>query len=191
MTPFDDVRRSEMSAAGACAVGQAAQASDPTRVTTDVVTLMYPYLLAPTTYQGRGTPYYRCCLGVRNEDRATIDRLFDGVRAAIARGARDNMIYGIPLPNGIVDDDVIKSFRLTIHSGEMEYPGDKRFAPYILANCKTYQRPAVVDANCQPVTDPDAVRHGMMCRATVSFRTYNYMGTRGVSCTLHHVQILE
>lgn len=180
-----------MSAAGACAVGQAAQASDPTRVTTDVVTLMYPYLLAPTTYQGRGTPYYRCCLGVRNEDRATIDRLFDGVRAAIARGARDNMIYGIPLPNGIVDDDVIKSFRLTIHSGEMEYPGDKRFAPYILANCKTYQRPAVVDANCQPITDPDAVRHGMMCRATVSFRTYNYMGTRGVSCTLHHVQILE
>lgn len=123
--------------------------------------------------------------------RETIDRLFDGVRAAIARGARDNMIYGIPLPNGIVDDDVIKSFRLTIHSGEMEYPGDKRFAPYILANCKTYQRPAVVDANCQPITDPDAVRHGMMCRATVSFRTYNYMGTRGVSCTLHHVQILE
>lgn len=113
------------------------------------------------------------------------------MRAAIARGARDNMIYGIPLPNGIVDDDVIKSFRLTIHSGEMEYPGDKRFAPYILANCKTYQRPAVVDANCQPITDPDAVRHGMMCRATVSFRTYNYMGTRGVSCTLHHVQILE
>ena len=188
MTPFDDVRRSEMSAAGACAVGQAAQASDPTRVTTDVVTLMYPYLLAPTTYQGRGTPYYRCCLGVRNEDRATIDRLFDGVRAAIAR---DNILYDALLPDGTVDDDIIKTFRLTIHNGAMEHPGDVRYAPYTLVNCKSYVRPDVSDANRQPVTDPDAVRHGMMCRATVSFHTYGYKGTRGISCELHNVQIFD
>lgn len=191
MTPSDDVRRSGLSAAGACAVGQTAQASDPTRVTTDVATLMYPYLLAPTTYQGRGTPYYSCCLGVPKDDRATIDRLYAGVRAAIEREVRDDMIYDMPLPHGIVDDDVIQAFRLTIHVGEMEHPGDQRFAPYILVNCKTFLRPAVVDVNGQPITDPDAVRHGMMCRATVSFRTYDHLGKYGVSCLIHNVQILD
>ena len=101
------------------------------------------------------------------------------------------MIYDMPLPHGIVDDDVIQAFRLTIHVGEMEHPGDQRFAPYILVNCKTFLRPAVVDVNGQPITDPDAVRHGMMCRATVSFRTYDHLGKYGVSCLIHNVQILD
>ena len=188
MTPYDATGRGTMPTAGACEVGRAAQERDPAFVTIDNATLMYPHLLTPTTFRGRGPEYYGCCLGVRNEDRATIDRLFDGVRAAIAR---DNILYDALLPDGTVDDDIIKTFRLTIHNGAMEHPGDVRYAPYTLVNCKSYVRPDVSDANRQPVTDPDAVRHGMMCRATVSFRTYNYMGTRGVSCTLHHVQILD
>ena len=188
MTPYDATGRGTMPTAGACEVGRAAQERDPAFVTIDNATLMYPHLLTPTTFRGRGPEYYGCCLGVRNEDRATIDRLFDGVRAAIAR---DNILYDALLPDGTVDDDIIKTFRLTIHNGAMEHPGDVRYAPYTLVNCKSYVRPDVSDANCQPITDPAAVQHGMMCRATVWFGVYTYQSKCGVKCTLTDVQIFD
>ena len=193
MTPYDATGRGTMPTAGACEIGQTAQAKDPAYVTIDNATLMFPHLLTPTTFRGRGPEYYGCCLGVPKDDRATIDRLYAAVRVAIDRYVKScNVNFGRPYRNDAAEDDeFVKLFPTTIHNGELEHPGDARYAPYILVNCKTYEPPNVVDANCQPITDPAAVQHGMMCRATVWFGVYTYQSKCGVKCTLTDVKILD
>lgn len=191
MKPFDLTGSSSITGANVCAAGQAAQTPKSTEVFTDTAHALYPVLFRPEAYRGQGTPYYSLCIGVFKDDHATLDRISAAIRLAIAREVVDGKLYGLPLPNGVLTDETIQSFVTTVHVGELEHPGDKRFEPYVLVNSKSYTRPAVVDVNGQQITDPDAVQHGMMCRAKISFSTYHVRGKYGVSCTLHGVQILD
>jgi hypothetical protein len=84
----------------------------------------------------------------------------------------------------------LKSLRFPIRdAAEKEYsgfgPGKKFIQPW------TKNRPGLVDANLDPITDPSAVWGGQIVRASVTPFAYATSGNKGVALGLRHIQVLR
>ena len=62
------------------------------------------------------------------------------------------------------------------------------FQGHYLIKIKSQSRPAVVDADVQPIIDPDEVRGGDYVNVTCDFFAWDFKGKQGISCGLNNVQ---
>lgn len=82
---------------------------------------------------------------------------------------------------------------LCIHDGDGVRPSDGMSFGEECKGCWVFtatskEKPFVVDAQVQPITDPTQVYSGTWGNVNVGFYAYNYSGKRGVGCGLNGVQ---
>ena len=157
-----------------------------TKVVTGKVRFSFVHVFEPQAPVGGGDPKYSVTLLIPKADTAT----FAKIQAAI-KEARDNFCTrngSNALPPRPVH---------TLHDGDGVRPGGDPFGPecqgcwVITVSAKATQKPVVVDAFGNPITDPAEVYSGSYGRASINFYGYNQAGKKGVSAGLLALQKLH
>lgn len=69
-----------------------------------------------------------------------------------------------------------------------EYLPDGYTSGAIFLEAKTFQQPGIVDQRRQPILDETQFYAGCYCRASIVFKAYDFLGKKGITCYLQHVQ---
>ncbi len=150
------------------------------RMTSAKARLSYPYLFVPqkATEPGQKDKYGTVLIFEKDVDTRPMREA--AMRVAIARWP--------DAPNMFRTGKLRWPFR-----NDPETVKDKGYpegSSFIGSNAGP-NRPGVVDANCQDVTDPDLAYAGRYVFATVTVKTWDKRGNKGVSFFLNNVQLLE
>lgn len=165
---------------------------NPTHVVTGKARLSYEHLMKPyanTTNDPSAEPKYSVTVLVPKADTATKARIDTGIAAAKQRGL-DTKKYkeGTPvdrLPAPVYDGDGYRA------DGYTPFGPECQGCWVFTASCPQDRKPSVVDANCNPIIDPNEIYSGIYGRVAVDFFPYSFAGKQGVGCSLCNVQKLE
>ena len=153
-----------------------------TRVTTPEGTLSFPHLLQPKSSDDGDPPKHSCTLIFdKGQDLSNVEA---AIEAAVQRGVEKK--WGGTRPAKLV---------LPIKDGNEKTDAEGKQRPefadrmYITASCSAEEKPRVVDASTQPITDPSEVYGGARARLAVSAFPWTFKGKKGVSLYLKNVQI--
>lgn len=78
-----------------------------------------------------------------------------------------------------------------LRDGDLEKPDDPAYKNCYFINANTWNRPGVVDADCNPILDRSEFYSGCYGRASISFYAYDNKGSKGIACGLNNVQKLR
>lgn len=155
-----------------------------TKVVTGKVRFSYEHIFEPQAPQGGGAPKYSITLLIPKSDTVTIGK----IKAAMQE-ARDNFCKkngAIALPAKPVN---------TLHDGDGMRDNGEPFGPECkgcwVITVSSKQKPVIVDAFLNPVTNPAEVYSGCYGRASINFFGYNRNGKKGVSAGLLSIQKLS
>ena len=155
-----------------------------TKVVTGKVRFSFCHLFEAQEPQGGGDPKYSVTLLIPKSDKATMQKI-----QAAMQEARDNFCK----KNGAAALPAKPTH--TLHDGDGTRPSGDPFG----AECKgcwvitvsSKQKPVVVDAFGNQVTDPAEVYSGCYGRASINFYGYNRSGKKGLSAGLLAIQKLH
>lgn len=119
--------------------------------------------------------FYTLCVLVPKTDKETETDL--RAKAKLAADSSAALFGGKVPPN----------LKMPLRDGDIE-KDDPDFKGHWFFNCKTKQRPGIVDVNRQPILDPSEVYSGCYGRVSVVFYAYNKEGNKGVGVGLQNVQ---
>ena len=131
-----------------------------------------------------GKPKYSVSLIISKADQKTIDAINNAIRAAYEEGEaklKGNSKIVPPLD----------SIRLPLRDGDVDREGDPAYANSYFINCNSETQPGIVDANCQPILDPNECYSGCYGRASINAFAYNTNGSKGISFGLNNLQVLR
>ena len=155
-----------------------------TKIVTGKTRFSFCNLFEPKAPQGGGDPKYSVTLLIPKSDTATLGK----IKAAMDE-ARDNFCNR----NGA--NALPAKYNHTLHDGDgLRDSGE----PYG-AECKgcyvitvsSKQKPVIVDAFRNEITDPTEVYSGCYGRASINFYGYNSNGKKGISAGLLSIQKLS
>ena len=155
-----------------------------TKVVTGKVRFSFCHLFEAVEPQGGGDPKYSVTLLIPKSDTATMQKINKAMQEA-----RDNFCAkngAAALPAKPVH---------TLHDGDGTRPGGEPFGPeckgcYVIT-VSSKQKPVVVDAFGNAITDPGEVYSGCYGRASINFYGYNRSGKKGLSAGLLAIQKLH
>ena len=155
-----------------------------TKVVTGKVRFSFCHLFEAQEPQGGGDPKYSVTLLIPKSDKATMQKI-----QAAMQEARDNFCA----KNGATALPAKPTH--TLHDGDGTRPSGDPFG----AECKgcwvitvsSKQKPVVVDAFGNQITDPGEVYSGCYGRASINFYGYNRSGKKGLSAGLLAIQKLH
>ena len=155
-----------------------------TKVVTGKVRFSYCYLFEPQEPLGGGDPKYSLTLLIPKSDTATVNK----IKAAIAE-ARENYCNR----NGA--NALPAKPAHTLRDGDGNKDNGEDYGPecrgcYVI-KVRSKQKPVIVDAFRNDITDPGEVYGGCYGRAAINFYGYNTAGQKGISATLLSVQKLS
>ena len=152
-----------------------------TKVVTGKVRLSYAHLFEPFA-QLNSEPKYSCGLLIPKKDKVTIKNLRAAQQAALEAG-KDSK-FGGKIPAVWAD---------TIKDGDEQADLDRNpeYAGHLYMSVSSNTRPGIVDINVQAILDSSEVYSGCYVRASINAFPYLYMGKRGVSFGLNHIQLIE
>ncbi len=155
-----------------------------TKVVTGKVRLSYCQLFEPKAVNDGDTPKYSVTLLIPKNDTATVQKIRAAIKEAADAFRKKNGAQALPAQpiDPIHDGDGVKP-----SSGEPYGPECK--GCYVIATSST-QKPVVVDAFKNDVTDPAEVYSGCYGRASINFYGYNNR-KKGVGCGLLAIQKLS
>lgn len=142
---------------------------------------MYPAIFQPTFDGYHFPPKFGVRLLIAKADQTTVTAIQQEI-AAVMMGHYDMLYRGRPQ---------VTIYSGPMHDGDREYPGHPAYKGMYYIDARTRFAPRVIDAYCAPVTDPETVHSGCRGHATISFRPYAVGAKRGVSCTLHALQLMS
>lgn len=150
-----------------------------TKVVTGKVRFSHVHVFEPFKAENEDEPRYSMMIIIPKSDETTYKKLRAAEEAAIEAGI--NSKFGGKKPGKVAS--IIKD------GDEMadEYP-EQKGSWFMWLKSKT--RPGVVDANVNEVLDSTEVYSGCYGRVSINAYAYNYMGRKGVSFGLNHVQKL-
>ena len=157
-----------------------------TKVVTGKVRFSFVHVFEPNAGVSGGEPKYSVTLMIPKADTATTAK----IQAAIQE-ARDNFCNR----NGVNALPVKPTH--TLYDGDGVRPGGDPFGPecrgcwVITVSSKQTQKPVVVDAFGNTITDSGEVYSGCYGRASINFYGYNRAGKKGVSAGLLALQKLH
>ena len=155
-----------------------------TKVVTGKVRLSFCQLFEPKAIDG-GAPKYSVTLLIPKSDTTTLGKIQAAMAEAADRFRQKNGAAALPANpiNPLHDGDGVKP-----SSGEPYGPECK--GCYVMAvSCGEQQKPVVVDAFGQPITDPGEVYSGCYGRASINFYGYNNR-KKGIGAGLLAIQKL-
>lgn len=150
-----------------------------TRVITGEVRLSYVHVFEPNSING-SKPKYSVSIIIPKTDTDTVAKIEAAIDAAITNGMSK---FGGKRPNKQV-------LKLPLRDGDVE-KDDPAYANSYFINCNAVRKPGVVDADLQPIIDPNEVYSGCYGRVSISFYAFNTNGNRGIACGLNNVQKLR
>lgn len=128
----------------------------------------------------QGRDKWSTAILIPKSNKEAIDLVKKGIDVATEEGKDKKFGGKIPavLKGGLRDGDIEKS----------DHPEYKNC--YFI-NANTWNRPGVVDADCNPILDRSEFYSGCYGRASISFYAYDNKGSKGIACGLNNVQKLR
>jgi len=149
------------------------------KVVTGKVRFSFCHVFQPYSGIEGGTPKYSVSIIIPKSDKETIAKLqkaFDDTKAGSAA------VFGGTVP---------KMVKGGLRDGDMERENDPAYANSYFINANSAQKPGVVDADLNPIINPDEFYSGCYGRASITFYPYNAQGSKGIACGLNNIQKLE
>lgn len=155
-----------------------------TKVVTGKIRMSYTYLFEPQVPLGGGEPKYELTILIPKADAATVAKVQAAIREARDTYCAKHGATALPASpkHPLRDGDGLRE------SGE-PYGPECRGCYVLKARCK--QKPVVVDAFGNPITDPAEIYGGCYGRASFTLFGYNTAGQKGIGAALLAVQKLH
>lgn len=155
-----------------------------TKVVTGKVRFSFCHLFEAQKSQGGGDPKYSVTLLIPKSDTATLQKIQKAMQEARDNFCANNGAAALPAKP-----------THTLHDGDGTRPSGDPFGPeckgcYVIT-VSSKQKPVVVDAFGNAITDPGEVYSGCYGRASINFYGYNRAGKKGISAGLLAVQKLH
>lgn len=155
-----------------------------TKVVTGKVRFSYANIFEAKAPQGGGDPKYSVTLLIPKSDTATLDKIKDAMAEARENFCKRNGANALPAkPNH------------TLHDGDGVRDSGDPYGPeckdcYVIT-VSSKNKPVIVDAFRNEITDPGEVYSGCYGRAAINFYGYNQNGKKGISAGLLSIQKLH
>lgn len=155
-----------------------------TKVITGKVRFSFCHIFEPQAPLNGGDPKYSVTLLIPKSDTATLDKIKAAMADARELYCKKNGAAALPpKPN------------TTLHDGDGLRPGGDPFGPeckgcYVIT-VSSKQKPVVVDAFRNEISNPSEVYSGCYGRASINFYGYNTAGKKGISAGLLSIQKLS
>lgn len=155
-----------------------------TKVVTGKVRFSYCNIFEAKEPQGGGDPKYSVTLLIPKSDTATLGKIKQAMDAARENYVSRNGVNSLPAkPNHTLHDgDGVRD------SGDPY--GEECKGCYVIT-VSSKQKPVIVDAFRNEITDPGEVYSGCYGRASINFYGYNSNGKKGISAGLLSIQKLS
>ncbi len=155
-----------------------------TKVVTGPKTRMsYVNVFDPKSING-SAPKYSVSLIIPKDDKATLDKIKEAIKAAYKDGEvklRDK--------NGKVPP--LNTLKIPLRDGDLEKPDDKAYENAFFINAKSDTAPGIVDAHLNRIMAKEDFYSGVYGRASITFYAYNSNGNKGIACGLNNLQKLR
>jgi hypothetical protein len=149
-----------------------------TKFVTDKVRFSFANVFEPAPNLS-GVMKYSVSVLIPKSDKAGVARF----NAAFEKVKQDNSTYwGATIP---------KTLKGGLRDGDTEREGDEVYAGHYFFNANSNERPGVVDADLNPITDKNEFYSGCYGRASVTMYPYDQSGSRGIAFGLNNVMKLE
>ena len=149
-----------------------------TTATTKECTIVYPELFEPSSYKEEPAAYKAVFLFDEDDDLSEIK---NAIEAAAQRKFPNKAAGFYALLQNPLRDGNLKAIT---EDGDVD-PGSFYFNRHFIS-AKTKYQPDVVNVYREPLTEGD-VYGGCRVRAFLNFYGYEYMGKRGIGCSLNAV----
>lgn len=153
-----------------------------TKVVTGKVRFCYVNAFEARAMNEGEEPKYSVCILIDKSDKATLDKINAAIEAAKVVGKAK-----LAGKTGKVPANV----KTTLRDGDIDRPDDEAFAGKMFVNANSSRRPQVVDANLNPIIDPEEFYSGCYGRVSMTFYAYDFNGNKGIACGLNNLQKLE
>lgn len=153
-----------------------------TKVVTGKVRFCYVNAFEARAMNEGEEPRYSVCILIDKSDKATLDKINAAIEAAKVVGKAK-----LAGKTGKVPANV----KTTLRDGDIDRPDDDAFAGKMFVNANSSRRPQVVDANLNPIIDPEEFYSGCYGRVSMTFYAYDFNGNKGIACGLNNLQKLE
>lgn len=155
-----------------------------TKVVTGKVRFSYANIFEAKAPTGGGEPKYSVTLLIPKSDTDTLGKIKTAMQDAADKFREKNGAASLPA-----------KFNHTLHDGDGERDsgepyGDECKGCYVIT-VSSKQKPVIVDAFRNEITDPGEVYSGCYGRAAINFYGYNQAGKKGVSAGLLSIQKLH
>ena len=155
-----------------------------TKVVTGKVRFSFVSIFEPKEPQGGGDAKYGLTLLIPKSDTATVAKINEAMKEAADKFRERNGAQSLPAkPNH------------TLHDGDGLRDSGDPYGPeckgcYVI-NVSSKQKPVIVDAFRNEITDPGEVYSGCYGRAAINFYGYSNNGKKGISAGLLSIQKLH
>ena len=155
-----------------------------TKVVTGKVRFSYVNIFEAQAPQGGGDPKFSVTLLIPKSDTVTLNKIKEAMTEARENFCKRNGAAALPQkPNH------------TLHDGDGVRDSGDPYGPecngcYVIT-VSSKQKPVIVDAFRNDITDPGEVYSGCYGRAAINFYGYNSNGKKGISAGLLSIQKLH
>lgn len=155
-----------------------------TKVVTGKVRFSFCHIFEPQASNNGGEPKYSVTLLIPKSDTATLQKIKHAMDEARENFVKKNGANSLPA-----------KYNHTLHDGDGVRDSGDPYGPeckgcYVIT-VSSKQKPVIVDAFRNEVTDPGEVYSGCYGRAAINFYGYNNNGKKGVSAGLLSIQKLS
>jgi hypothetical protein len=149
-----------------------------TKLVTGKVRLSYVNIFEPSSISEDQEKKYNVSIIIPKSDKVGVEKAKAAIAAALKAG---EVKFGGKIP---------AVYKNPLRDGDAERPDDPAYAASFFINANSFKKPAVVDADINPVLDKEEVYSGCYGRVVVNFYAFNVSGNKGVAAGLNSVQKL-
>lgn len=152
-----------------------------TKVTTGKVRFCYAHVFEPSAMSEGETPKYSVCVIISKDDKATLDKINNAIKAAKELGKAKLADKNGKIPSTI---------KTPLRDGDEERGDDPAFANSYFINANSSRKPCIVDKSLNEILDRDDFYSGCYGRVSINFYAYNVQ-SKGIAAGLSNIQKLS
>lgn len=150
-----------------------------TKVVTDKVRFSYAHVFEPTSIEEGGTKKYNVSIIISKKNKNLIKKIEKAIENAKVEGTAK---FGGKAP---------AKLKTPLRDGDEDRPDDEAYENSMFINASSIRKPAIVDADLNPILDAEEFYSGCYGRASLNFYAFNANGNKGIAAGLNNVQKLE
>ena len=140
----------------------------------------YVHLLEKTSVRG-GKEHYSCSFLISKEDEKSVEAVKRAIKAAYEEGKDKLKGTGKTAP-------AFETLKSPLRDGDIKFPDRGEYKGCYFLNANNYnRRPTVVDAEFNPIENPEEIYSGMYCKAFCKAYAFNMGLNKGIALSLEHV----